>query len=260
MGIGNSSLPPTYCDECKEEASQRWFNDGLTRCYHCNRNFLILKRIAVNPTTMDNLLTDFAPYYRASEIKGVIIDAISRNLVAETGASFPLYAVSGSYRSSQTLIKEANSGPNAPRVPVILPPSIRLDWSESWMRIAHIIADRSYDPRLKVGAIIVSSDNTQMLSVGYNGNYRGGPNKHESTEPGASGFIHAEINALLKCDFNFPKKKHMYVTHSPCRMCAKCIINGGIASVFYDHPYRDTSGLDLLREAGVEVFSTSEAG
>lgn len=148
------------------------------------------------------------------------------------------------------------------RSPVIIPPPIQVrrpNWHESWMDVTKVIAERSYDPRLKVGAIIVSGDNTQMLSVGYNGNYRGGPNQHESPEPGQSGFIHAEINALLKCDFNFPKKKHMYVTHSPCRMCAKCIINGGVSMLVYDQQYRDTSGLDLLLEAGVEVFSLSHA-
>lgn len=102
----------------------------------------------------------------------------------------------------------------------------RPTWPETWMSIAHVIAQRSYDPRLKVGAIIVSSDNTQMLSGGYNGNYAGGPHEHESPEPGMSGFIHAEVNALVKLDFNFGKDKHMYITHSPCKMCAKLIING----------------------------------
>lgn len=121
------------------------------------------------------------------------------------------------------------------------------------------IAERSYEPRLKVAAIVVSSDNTQMLSIGYNGNYRGGPHFHESTEPGKSGFIHAEVNALVKCDFNFAKPKHMYITHSPCRDCAKLIINAEIARVVYSIPYRDTSGIELLRSAGIEVLSIEEA-
>jgi dCMP deaminase len=129
----------------------------------------------------------------------------------------------------------------------------RPSWPETWMTTAWAIAQRSYDDRLKVGAIVVSSDNTQMLSVGYNGNYRGGPNEKESQEPGQSGYIHAEINALLKCDFNFPKQKHMYVTHSPCKMCSKCIINAGIVKVVYDVEYRDTSGLELMRSVGIEV-------
>lgn len=127
------------------------------------------------------------------------------------------------------------------------------------MAIARTIAARSCDPRLKVGAIVVSSDNTQMLSGGYNGNYAGGPNEHESPEPGQSGFIHAEINALIKLDFNFSKEKHMYLTHSPCRMCAKCIINVGITCVTYGEAYRDPSGVELLTGAGVIARSIEEA-
>lgn len=135
----------------------------------------------------------------------------------------------------------------------------RATWPETWMLIASAISLRSYDPRLQVGAIIVSEDNTQMLSVGYNGNYKGGPHEHESLVPGLSGFIHAEVNALVKCDYNFNKKKHMYVTHMPCRDCAKLIINAEIASVVYGQPYRITSGIDLLRSVGIEVLSIEEA-
>jgi dCMP deaminase len=127
------------------------------------------------------------------------------------------------------------------------------------MQVAWTIAARSYDPRLRVGAIIVSEDNTTMLSVGYNGNYKGGPHVHESAEPGKSGFIHAELNALVKCDYNFPKRKHMYVTHSPCRDCAKLIINAEIARVVYQWQYRDTTGIDILHSAGIEVLTIDEA-
>lgn len=138
-------------------------------------------------------------------------------------------------------------------------PSQRPTWPETWMSIAHTISKRSYDPRLKVGAIIVTSDNTQMLSGGYNGNYAGGPHEHESPEPGKSGFIHAETNALLKLDFNHPKEKHMYITHSPCRACAKLIINAGVRRVVYGIAYRDPSGIDLLNSAGVEAISVDDA-
>lgn len=136
---------------------------------------------------------------------------------------------------------------------------VRPSWHETWMSIAHEISKRSYDPLLKVGAIIVSEDNTRMLSIGYNGNYKGGPNERESTEPGQGGLIHAEMNALVKCDFNFHKKKHMYLTHSPCRQCAKLIINAEITKVIYDKLYRDSSGVELLMSAGVDILSLSEA-
>jgi len=129
----------------------------------------------------------------------------------------------------------------------------RPSWDSVWLSVCRAIAQRSPDPVHKVGAIIVTDDNTQMLSLGYNGDHAGGPNERESSEPGCSGFLHAEINALIKCDFNISKRKVMYVTLSPCRMCAKAIINARVSEVVYDEKYRDPSGIDLLREHGVIV-------
>lgn len=123
------------------------------------------------------------------------------------------------------------------------------------MMIAREIAKRSYDPNLQVGSIIVSDDNTRMLSVGYNGNYKGGPNERESDDPGMGGLIHAEVNAIIKCDFSFSKKKHMYSTHSPCRHCAKLMVNAEISSLIFDEEYRDLSGLQILKSSGIEVHS-----
>ena len=54
-------------------------------------------------------------------------------------------------------------------------------------------------------------------------------------------------------DYNNPKRKKMYLTLSPCRMCAKAIINSGINEVIYKEPYRDMSGVKLLLEQNVSV-------
>ena len=129
----------------------------------------------------------------------------------------------------------------------------RPTWDEIWMGVAHIIARRSVDPRYKVGAVIVNQEGTQVLSVGYNGDYKGGPNVVESEAPGESGMIHAEINALIKLDYNYPQRKIMYLTLSPCRMCAKSIVNAGISELVYDEPYRDAGGLEILTDAGLKV-------
>ena len=129
----------------------------------------------------------------------------------------------------------------------------RPSWDMIWMDVASAISKRSYDPRFQVGSVIVTKDNTQVLAVGYNGNYSGGPNTVESEAPGGSGFIHAEINSLLKMDYNNPKQKKMYLTLSPCRMCAKAIINAGISEVIYKEQYRDTSGVKLLLAQNVSV-------
>ena len=136
----------------------------------------------------------------------------------------------------------------------------RATWVETWMQIARTIAEmRSYDPRLKVGAIIVTADNTRMLSLGYNGSACGMPNVPESLEPGKSGFVHAEINCCIKCDYHVTQDKVMYVTHSPCLDCAKVLLNANIKCVVYDQPYRDMSGVELLKSAGVAVYSVEEA-
>ena len=130
---------------------------------------------------------------------------------------------------------------------------MRPSWDSIWMEFATRIAERSYDPRYKVGAVIVTEDNSQVLAVGYNGNYAGGPNEVESESPGQSGMLHAEINALLKMDYNNPKNKKLYLTLSPCRMCAKAIINAGISEVFFLESYRDTSGIELLKSQKIKV-------
>jgi len=129
----------------------------------------------------------------------------------------------------------------------------RPNWDEIWMDFCHAIAKRSYDPRFQVGSVIVTEDNCQVLAIGYNGNYAGGPNEVESQVPGNSGMLHAEINALIKLDYNNPKKKKLYLTLSPCRMCAKAIVNSGIDEVIYKEAYRDMSGVDILKKSGIKV-------
>jgi dCMP deaminase len=130
---------------------------------------------------------------------------------------------------------------------------MRPKWNDIWMDFASNIARRSPDPNFKVGCCIVTADNCQVLSIGYNGDQKGGSNIRESLDPGHSGFIHAEINALIKLDYNNPKEKTLFITLSPCIQCAKAIINGGIRHVVYRDTYRDTSGIDLLEKHDVEV-------
>jgi len=130
---------------------------------------------------------------------------------------------------------------------------MRPEWDTIWMEFAKRISRRSCDPRHNVGAVIVTNDNTQVLAVGYNGNFSGGPNEVESEIPGESGMLHAEINALLKMDYNIPKYKILYVTLSPCKMCSKAIVNAGVDEVVYSEEYRDDSGLEILKSARVVV-------
>ena len=131
---------------------------------------------------------------------------------------------------------------------------MRKTWDEIWWEFALSISERSCDNKFKVGAVIVTDDNTQVLSMGYNGDHKGGSNMRDSNETGKSGFIHAEVNALIKMDYNNPKRKIMYVTHSPCSVCAKCIVNANIEEVVYLNLYeKDTKWIELLRNSNIIV-------
>ena len=134
----------------------------------------------------------------------------------------------------------------------------RPSWDKIWMKMAETIAQRSHHPTFKVGAIITTSDNTQVLSLGYNGNARGMSNVPQSNEPGCSGLLHAEINALLKLDYNNPKDKVMYITLSPCENCAMAIINSGIKKVVFKTKYRDETGINMLKSVNINVIAFSE--
>ena len=130
----------------------------------------------------------------------------------------------------------------------------RPSWDDIWIDFAHTISLRSPDPKHKVGAVIVNEENTQVLSIGYNGDQKGGKNQRDSMKQGQSGFIHAEINALIKCDYNNPKKKKMYLTLSPCDVCAKAIVNAGIDEVIFSKKYEySEEALNILNNAGIVV-------
>lgn len=106
----------------------------------------------------------------------------------------------------------------------------------------------------KVAAIITDKELTQIYSIGVNG----GPKGQEDcmcSLPGKYGCIHAEINALIKCRSD-SKDKVMFITLSPCIACAAAIINapGSFSAVYYLAEWKDTSGIKLLKRAGIKCI------
>jgi dCMP deaminase len=126
----------------------------------------------------------------------------------------------------------------------------RIPLEEVYMRMAEELAKRSTCARNQVGSVIASSDLTQVLGIGYNGNARGLPNACDGTEPGRCGCIHSEANALIKAGAQTPGKV-MFVTVSPCVMCAKMVVNSNVDRVYFRDAYRDPAGVDVLRRGGV---------
>lgn len=121
----------------------------------------------------------------------------------------------------------------------------------SFLIAASVFAANSHCKRLQVGCVVTDRQGLHVLGIGWNGNYSGGPNTCDDPDtPGGCGCIHAETNSLLKCD-NSIRDKVIYVTHAPCLMCAKAIVNAGASRVVYSDWYRDNKGVQLLLQAGI---------
>ena len=131
----------------------------------------------------------------------------------------------------------------------------QLDLDHRYIKMAHIWSENSYCTRRQVGALIVKDK--MIISDGYNGTPTGFPNVCEDdTNVSLPYVLHAEANAITKIarSGNNSDGATLYVTDSPCIECAKLIIQSGIRRVVYDREYRLTDGVNLLRQAGIEVL------
>ena len=96
-----------------------------------------------------------------------------------------------------------------------------------------------------------------IISDGYNGTPTGFENVCEDEDNYTKWYVlHAEANAILKvasstqsCD-----GATLYVTLSPCRECSKLIHQSGISRVVYSVAYKDLSGVEFLKKAGIEII------
>lgn len=127
----------------------------------------------------------------------------------------------------------------------------RVPLYEVYMRMAEELAKRSTCARARVGTVITDASLSNVLGIGYNGNASGLPNRCDSTEAGRCGCIHSEMNALVKAPGSV-RDKVVFVTTSPCVMCAKLIIQSGVTHVFYRAAYREPVGLEVLAAGGVK--------
>jgi dCMP deaminase len=131
---------------------------------------------------------------------------------------------------------------------------MRPTFEQLYMNLAFGMAQRSTCKRLHVGTVITTTDYRQVLAVGYNGNATGLPNQCDQDVPGACGCLHSEENACINCQAPRQLGKVVFVTHLPCLMCAKRLLNlGGVEQVYYAREYRRTESLAVLASVGVKV-------
>jgi dCMP deaminase len=134
----------------------------------------------------------------------------------------------------------------------------RPPWDDYFMQITVQVARRSTCPRATVGAVIVRD--RRILTTGYNGAPAGLPHCTEVGCLMVNGHcvrtLHAEQNAIIQgalygVDVS---ASTIYVTHQPCLICAKMIINAGIQRVVYAGDYPDEIARSFLEEAGLELL------
>jgi dCMP deaminase len=147
----------------------------------------------------------------------------------------------------------------------------RIDIDEYFLKIAAVVAERSTCLRHHIGAVAVKDKH--ILSTGYNGAAAGRKDclelgclrnelhiptgeKHEICRA-----IHAEQNVIIQAALHGVSLEGstVYCTHTPCRICAKMLVNSRIKRFVTYGKYSDDAYTDLFRdehlfqEAGIEV-------
>lgn len=108
-------------------------------------------------------------------------------------------------------------------------------------------------PNRKIGCVITTQDMRQILSIGYCGPSRKLPNDSCRNIPKNCGCLHAETNSIAYVDGTIPNKI-MFVTMSPCEMCAALITQVNIKTVYFTEYYQDNTGLELLEKCGIKTI------
>jgi dCMP deaminase len=140
---------------------------------------------------------------------------------------------------------------------------------QSLLAVAFEVSRRSTCSRARVGAVLAQQ--SRPIMTGYNGTPPGmkhcdhtcncgtGRVGHGPTcpaEKGCTEAVHAEANAIAHA------ARHgvatygatLYVTYAPCLPCAQLTVSAGIVRVVYANAYRLRDGLQLLKDAKVQVI------
>ncbi len=144
----------------------------------------------------------------------------------------------------------------------------RISWDEYFMQMAELTAQRSTCLRRQVGAVLVQDKH--IIATGYNGAPRGVPHceekggclreqlkvpsgeRHELCRA-----LHAEQNAIIQAATlgQSVEGATIYITHQPCSICSKMIINAGINRIVVREGYPDDLAVEILEEAGKKIVT-----
>lgn len=145
-------------------------------------------------------------------------------------------------------------------------------FDRAFIKVAAVVSELSKDPSSKIGAVI-TGDNRQIISQGYNGFPRGivdDVERYNNREEKYKFVIHAEANAIYNALSNGSRLKGttIYIDGLPCcNECAKAIIQCGITTVIQRYSgkldmkkWQDSSKYSktMFDEAGVKLITLNE--
>ncbi|MFA5995515.1 MAG: cytidine/deoxycytidylate deaminase family protein [Patescibacteria group bacterium] len=125
-----------------------------------------------------------------------------------------------------------------------------------FLNVATVVSTRATCDRANIGAVLVQDN--YIISTGYNGAPHGLPHCDEAGHLMENGHCvrttHAEQNAIIQAAVHGTSTAGatLYTTHSPCKICAKIILNAHIKKVVAKNFYRDDTVLEMFKQANVE--------
>ena len=141
----------------------------------------------------------------------------------------------------------------------------REHWDDYFMRLATTASTRTTCTRRGVGCVLVRGK--RIIATGYNGAPSGAPHcdktgclRQQKGIPSGERLdicraSHAEANAITQCArFGVGcEGATAYVTVTPCRACAKLLVQAGIERIVCGGQYPDAEVYTICREAGVSI-------
>ena len=112
-----------------------------------------------------------------------------------------------------------------------------------------------------------------VVATGYNGAPKGIPHcaemggcyREKNNVPSGERHelcraLHAEQNAIIQAATYAQgiDGATIYITHQPCVICAKMIINAGIERIVVNEGYPDQMSVDILEEAGLRIVKLQD--
>lgn len=135
-------------------------------------------------------------------------------------------------------------------------PASRPNIDHYFLEVARVVATRATCDRAHIGTVLVKDK--YIISSGYNGAPHGLSHCDQVGHLMENGHCvrttHAEQNAIIQAAVHGSSTKGatLYSTHSPCKICAKIILNAHIRRVVVSEFYRDDMVAAMFQEAGVE--------